>query len=78
MTEIEKLRALLPHWIEHNRDHAGEFGRWAGTAEEAGHQAAADLIRQAMQSVQQANDELEQALDALGGPVSLEGHGHAH
>ena len=54
MTEIEKLRALLPHWIEHNRDHAVDFGRWADTAAQAGHQAAADLIRQAMQGIQQA------------------------
>lgn len=78
MTEIEKLRALLPHWIEHNRDHAVEFGRWADTAEEAGHQVAADLIRQAIQSAQQANDDLKKALDTLGGPVSLEAHDHAH
>ena len=78
MTEIEKLRALLPHWIEHNRDHALEFGRWADTAEQAGHQAAAILIRQAMQGVQQANDDLAKALDALGGPVTVEGHHHTH
>ncbi|MBN1140026.1 MAG: hypothetical protein JXM73_25885 [Anaerolineae bacterium] len=81
MTEIEKLRALLPHWIEHNREHAVEFERWAGTAESVGHQDAADLIRQAIQTMQQANDDLEKALDALGGPVSLEiygHHGHAH
>jgi hypothetical protein len=76
MTEIEKLRALLPHWIEHNHDHALEFGRWASTAEEAGHQVAADLIRQAIQRVQQANDDLEKALATLGGPVSIEAHDH--
>jgi hypothetical protein len=78
MTETEKLRALLPHWIEHNRDHALEFGRWAGTVEQAGQQAAANLIRQAMQGVQQANDDLAKALDALGGPVSVEEHYHIH
>lgn len=78
MNEIEKLRVLLPHWIEHNRDHAVEFGRWADTAEMAGHQVAAEMIRQAVHSVQQANDNLEKALDTLGGPVSLETHDHAH
>ena len=78
MNEIEKLRALLPHWIEHNRDHVSDFGRWADTAEQAGHQAAADSIRRAMQSAQRANDDLEKALDALGGPVSLEAHDHAY
>lgn len=78
MTEIEKLRALLPHWIEHNRDHAVDFGRWADTAEQAGHQAAANLIRQAMQGLQQANDDLAKAFDALGGPVAVEEHHHTH
>jgi exonuclease VII small subunit len=78
MTEIGKLRVLLPHWIEHNRDHALEFERWADTAEEAEYETAADLIRQAIQRVQQANEDLEKALDELGGPVSLETHDHTH
>ena len=78
MTEMDKLRALLSHWIEHNREHALEFERWAGTAEKAGHQIAAGSIRQAVQHVQQANDGLAKALAALGGPVSLETHGHTH
>ena len=25
MTDLDKLRALLPHWIEHNAEHAAEF-----------------------------------------------------
>ena len=78
MNDIDKLRALLPHWIEHNQEHALDFGRWAGMAQESGHEAAADLIRQAMQCIQRANSDLEQALDELGGPVSLEQHHHAH
>jgi hypothetical protein len=32
MDEIEKLRVLLPHWIEHNGEHAGEFREYAGRA----------------------------------------------
>ena len=30
MTGRDKLRALLPHWIEHNAEHAAEFRLWAG------------------------------------------------
>jgi len=78
MTEIDKLRALLPHWIEHNQEHAGDFERWADTAEQAGHHVAAALIRQATGQVQRANKDLEKALDALGGAVSLQGHHHPH
>ena len=29
MNEVEKLRVLIPHWIEHNEEHANEFRRWA-------------------------------------------------
>jgi hypothetical protein len=27
--DAEKLRILLPHWIEHNYEHAAEFREWA-------------------------------------------------
>jgi len=77
MTEIEKLRVLLPHWIEHNQEHGAEFLRWAEKAASAGHGEAAELIRSAAQAMEQANAELRQALDKLGGPVHTE-HGHTH
>lgn len=32
MNDIEKLRVLLPHWIEHNAEHADEFLTWAERA----------------------------------------------
>lgn len=35
MEEIDKLRVLFPHWIEHNSEHAGEFREWAERAGEA-------------------------------------------
>ena len=35
MSEVEKLRVLIPHWIEHNKEHAAEFRKWAEQAGEA-------------------------------------------
>ena len=70
MSDREKLRVLLPHWIEHNRVHAGEFRQWAqrgGPVEE--------LILDAAQRIEQANARLEEALEGLGGPLE---HYHAH
>jgi len=29
MNDPDKLRVLLPHWIEHTDEHAGEFRGWA-------------------------------------------------
>ncbi len=67
MDEMEKLRLLIPHWIEHNIEHADEFRRWAGQA--AG--AAAD-IEAAAEALLLANRSLEAALEKLG--VSHGGH----
>lgn len=69
--EIKKLRVLLPHWIEHNSEHAGEFRKWA---ERAG--PARDTLLEAADVVEQANAQLEEALEQLGGPLEL--HHHAH
>jgi len=74
MKEREKLRILLPHWIEHNGEHAEEFRRWAdrsGSAEE--------LILAAAELVEEANERLEEALEALGGaPEHRHSHAHSH
>ena len=78
MTDMEKLRALLPHWMEHNGEHAAEFERWAERAASATHEQAAELIRLAARQMEQANVTLQRALDELGGPVSLETHPHTH
>jgi hypothetical protein len=68
-TDLEKLRMLLPHWIEHNAEHAGEFRTWAERGGEAGEQ-----ILEAAQYLELANPALKKALEKLGGP--LEHHSH--
>ena len=62
MNEIEKLRVLIPHWIEHNSEHADEFRQWAGRAgvAQADLEAAADAL-------EAASDHLRTALEKLGG-----------
>jgi hypothetical protein len=71
--EIKKLRVLLPHWVEHNGEHAGEFRKWA---ERAG--PARDALLAAADLVEGANARLEEALEQLGGPLELHFHEHAH
>jgi hypothetical protein len=66
MNEIEKLRTLIPHWIEHNEEHANEFIRWADQAGEA----AAD-IRAAAMAMAKVNEALSVAVEKLGGPIHL-------
>lgn len=70
MTDRDKLRALLPHWIEHNTAHAVEFRRWAELAGEA----AAD-VESAAGQMEAANKALTLALEKLGGALE-EGYHH--
>jgi len=62
MEEIEKLRVLIPHWIEHNGEHAAEFRQWAARAGVA----QADLMA-AADALEAANKSLQAALEKLGG-----------
>jgi hypothetical protein len=71
MTKQDKLRILLPHWIDHNADHAADFRLWAGLAGEA----QADIEAAAAQ-MEAANKALEAVLAKLGG--SMENHHHHH
>jgi hypothetical protein len=70
MNELEKLRVLIPHWIEHNEEHASEFLHWAENVS----QAEAELL-DAARVMQQVNQTLETALEKLGGALP---HPHTH
>lgn len=63
MNDQEKLRVLIPHWIEHNDEHAAQFRRWSSKAGEA-----AQDIQAAAEAVILANEALRTALAKLGGP----------
>jgi hypothetical protein len=66
-TDEDKLRVLLPHWIEHNADHAAEFRSWAEKARVAGQAEAAEEIDTAAKELGWVNEALSAALDKLGG-----------
>lgn len=80
---LARLRALLPHWVEHNEEHGEEFRKWAERARDAGEPHVAEHLMAAAQYLARANEALQGALDHLGGaPVSPEhehpGQPHAH
>ena len=70
MEAKDKLRVLIPHWMEHNQEHADEFREWAAQAGES----ASEIIAAADQ-MEQVNAYLATALEKLGG--ALEYH-HPH
>jgi len=69
MNDKEKLRVLIPHWIEHNHEHAEEFRRWA---DQAG--TASSELMAAAEAIVQANESLSAALEKLGGALPHHHH----
>ncbi|MFZ2097772.1 MAG: hypothetical protein WAV05_14165 [Anaerolineales bacterium] len=70
MNETEKFRVLIPHWIEHNQEHAEEYRRWAVHANEA----SQDILA-ATESLMLVNQVLAEALKKLAGPMPVQ---HIH
>jgi hypothetical protein len=68
-SDEDKLRVLLPHWIEHNAEHAAEFRNWAERARAAGQEEVADEIDTAAKELGWVNEALSAALEKLGGPA---------
>ncbi len=80
MTEqntIEKLRVLLPHWIEHNNNHIAEFRKWEGEARKESGEEVAQLLDKAISDMEVAGKSLSEALEKVGGPLEG-GAGHRH
>jgi hypothetical protein len=82
MTDMEKLRVLLPHWITHNEDHCSEFVRWAALCEESGDSDVARALERAIDTTKQVTIDLQTALERAGGPLEISSdnhrHGHSH
>lgn len=76
LTELEKLRVLIPHWIEHSHSHQHEFGKWLEVVKKEGSAEAAEAIEKAIEKMAKADKYLRKALESLGGEV--EGHHHHH
>ena len=77
MDVIEKLRIMLPHWIDHNRSHGEEFAGWAAQMVETNGDIAGQLNR-AVSALEDAQQALERALEMAGGPCAEQEGGHSH
>ena len=63
----EKLRILLGHWIEHNKEHGEEFREWAEKASDIGEAVVQRDMLDAAQHMDQAAESLLKALEKLAG-----------
>jgi len=68
-TDIEKLRLLLSHWLQHNESHGREYAKWAGVARQGGHTVATDCIEEVVALLAKADAAFTKALQSVGGPA---------
>ena len=66
MNDMQKLKVLLAHWVEHNREHADAFRQWAQRAEEYGSEEVASTLQTAAQEMKSLNERLRATRDLLG------------
>ncbi|TYP57875.1 hypothetical protein [Thermosediminibacter litoriperuensis] len=59
--DIETLRILLAHWIEHNRSHEENFRQWAEKSEKLGKGEVSKMITRAADALKAASDFLLEA-----------------
>lgn len=64
-SEIEKLKILLDHWIEHNKEHGDEFREWAQKAKDFGEAVVQEDMLDAAQYMDKASESLLRALEEL-------------
>lgn len=68
LSEREKLRKIIEHWIHHNEDHVQSYRQWAGRAEKLGERAVAEVLEEAAGVSAQMNALFEKALSRLDEP----------
>ncbi|MBN1654954.1 MAG: tRNA (N6-threonylcarbamoyladenosine(37)-N6)-methyltransferase TrmO [Deltaproteobacteria bacterium] len=63
--EIEKLKVLIPHWIDHNDHHIHERERWLKTVEDSGLYDVAHELKHSIELAREENRRLALAKDRL-------------
>lgn len=62
MEEIERLRILILHWIEHNKEHSQEYMRWAEKAKANNRRDLAAILNRLSAETERMNHLLDEAL----------------
>jgi hypothetical protein len=65
MTELEKLKHLLEHWIEHNEAHVKTYSGWVSKAESLGEKELANILREVVDKSQKLDDLFKKAMGIL-------------
>ena len=75
---MEKLAVLLPHWIEHNKNHEDEFNKWLAIISNGNETEVAALLNKAISSLQDIDTVLSLIADKIGALPGDLAHDHTH
>jgi hypothetical protein len=65
MTDLDKLRHLLKHWMEHNDTHVSTYEEWAQKAEAMGENDLSDILKRITSESRNLNNLFQKALDSF-------------
>ncbi len=65
MTDLEKLKHLLKHWIEHNDTHIKNYSDWALKAGSAGNKELSGILKQIAGESEKLNGLFKNALEII-------------
>ncbi len=78
MDDLERLKIVLRHLIEHNSGHTEDYARWIELARNNKLEHIAGLITEASEQMNRAGEVLKKALEELGGSAGAERKEHHH
>ena len=65
MTDLDKLRHLLKHWMEHNDAHVNTYDEWARKAEDMGEKELSEILEQITRESRKLNALFQKALESI-------------
>jgi len=65
MTELEKLKHLLQHWIEHNDAHVSNYTEWALRVDALGQKELSDILTQISEDSKKINALFNKAINLI-------------
>lgn len=62
MSELEKLKKLLHHWLEHNDEHAEVYREWAEKTANLGNRELSEILLRLYNETKKMNELFEKAI----------------
>ena len=67
LSETERLKKMIEHWIGHGDEHARSYSDWAARARRAGRDGVGGILEALAEETRSQKQKMEQALELLAG-----------